>query len=145
MSINLNKVRFMYFGNRGLHRTNVVTVAFTRDDNKIYFGVAYCSKEDIYNKHHGKDVAVSRLITNGTDGLDIEPGVSVYDTIWNYLYNGYTGLRLIYNKPSWVDDVMLVEKIVDTYKFDTTQSLWEAREPRGFFSKLFDFFTFSQH
>ncbi len=140
MSINLNKVRYMYFGNRSKHNTHVITVAFTRDDNKIYFGVAYCNKDDNYNKQFGKQLACERLVTNGTDGIDIIPGNSIYDTIWDYLYYGARGQRLTYNKPSWVDDVMLVDAIMDRYHNDTTQSLWKNSQRTSFFGKVLKFF-----
>jgi hypothetical protein len=130
----------MYFGDRSVHDTNVVTIAFTRDDTKIYFGVSYCNKGDIYNKHYGKDLARERLVTNGDDGIDIIPGVSVYDAIWNYLYYSERGQRLTYSKPSWVVDLMLIEKIIDRYNHETTRSLWEDCQQESCLDKVLKFF-----
>jgi hypothetical protein len=139
MNIDLDKVRYMYFGNRGSKHTHAITIAYTRDDHKIYFGVAFCNNEDVYDKKYGKELAVSRLHTNGDDGIDIVEGSSVCETIWKYLYSNKRGTRLTYNKPSWVNDILFIHKLQYNFARFTTRELYEDQN-RGFISRVLNFF-----
>lgn len=143
--MNLDNVRYMYIGNRRKSKTHVITVAYTRDDHKIYFGVTYCRNDDLYDKKYGRELAKERLMINGNDGLDIIEGESVCTTIWNYLVNNKRGTRLTYNKPSWVNEVMLMEKALDQIHGMRTRMLHEQNNGvigRSFIGKVLEFFGF---
>ena len=134
----------MYMGNTNIPNDEQITVAYVRTDDKIYFGVAYCCSADKYNKAKGKSLAVSRLLLNGNEGINIVEGERVYDTIWRYLYYFDRGGRLTYNKPSWVNGVMVSDKIATERKFDTTRSLY-VKKQMSTLDKILKFFGFYYH
>lgn len=143
--MNLNKVRYIYMGNRSNQLTHNITIAYTRDDHKIYFGVAYGRNDDRYSKKFGKSLAIERLLINGNDGIDIIDGQSVYDTIWDYLFENKRGTRLTYNKPSWVNEVMLVHNLKYKLRGYTTRELYNRDNSiisKSFIGKLLEFFGF---
>lgn len=60
-------VKFVYFGDRSTanNHDGVITVASYVDEEKkhVYYGVAYCSPGDTYDKRKGKWLAYERLCT----------------------------------------------------------------------------------
>lgn len=63
-----DQVKFSFYGCLGKcnHHTGVIVVASAVDKEKgvCFYGVAYCSPEDIYSKEKGKELAHLDLIRN---------------------------------------------------------------------------------
>ena len=111
------KTRFFHFGDRSIaQHKGIITVAAELIDEKLYFGIAYCSPKDRFKRKLGLKIAQGRLyyaLAHSRDMVYSESGVLKYgkalyvlnsfETITRIFMNAY----MIGKTPVWVDGKIL--------------------------------------
>lgn len=96
-------IKYYYIGDTSKARTNVITVAYDLEDEyegirPLRFGVSFSNKADVYNKHIGKQVAMSRYLNQPRRECLVAPD-------WNDIQKTIISNITKNEAPTWAYDV----------------------------------------
>lgn len=106
----MSKIVYHYYGDRSLARANIITVATTRDGDKLICGFSFANKKDLYDKKFGCKQAAHRMKWKPVV-IEWDGNTSSHAIISRFLKDSNIG-------PTWVPDAVVSDEIRRMVKSD---------------------------